>query len=313
MVNETQAPDQRDLLILQTLRSAHQPISGQLLAEQLGISRVALWKRIEALKACAYDIQAGKRGYWLRHDDAVVPWEFPQQTPIFYHMETGSTMDHAWDLAEAGAASGTMVLADRQSSGRGRLSSQWYSPPGGLFLTIIIKAKIPASYATSLLMQGAYTIAAWLKREYNCPLGIQWPQSLVLADRKVGGLLVEMAGTPECPHFFTLGLGLDLGVLGLSDHSPHRRAIANAFHDNLISWADNPIPQVESWRQFCAWSGKAIILRDWQGQEWSGIAMGYDTRAALQLQTHDTQSILTFPAGETETVHLDRSFSGVNA
>jgi BirA family transcriptional regulator, biotin operon repressor / biotin---[acetyl-CoA-carboxylase] ligase len=313
MVNTRSGPDERDLEILAALRTADGPVSGQALADGFGISRVALWKRIERLKGFAYRIEGFGRGYRLIEEDAVVAEAFQDGSPVVYRSETGSTMDEAWQLAEDGAPSGTFVIAEKQSAGRGRQGRAWQSPGGGLYLTLILRAKLPASHAACLAIEGACALADWLEAKHGCTLDFHWPNDLMAGERKVGGLLVELAGTLEAPRFFLLGLGVNLRAVPLSDRAssglaelmgepPLRRELAAAFQTHMTAWADRPTLRPEAWARHCAQIGANVSVQDWRGKSLSGIARGFDARGGLILAT--SRSETTLLPGEVRRIRL---------
>ena len=256
MVNDRTGPDERDFQILAALRAATSAVPGPQLAARLGISRVALWKRIARLKGFAYRIEGGSRGYRLVEEDTVAPWEFQEGTPLLYRSETVSTMDEAWALAEGGAPSGTLVIADRQTAGRGRQDRPWLSSEGGLYLTLVLRPRLPTSHAACVALEGACALLEWLAAAHGCGLDFHWPNDLMAGSRKVGGLLVELAGTQERPRFYLLGLGVNLhGVPtreppvspDLMEHPPLRRDLATAFREHLMAWADAPRLRPGDW------------------------------------------------------------------
>jgi BirA family biotin operon repressor/biotin-[acetyl-CoA-carboxylase] ligase len=283
MVNVGFTPDQGDLEILAALRAASAAVSGQVLADRLGISRVALWKRIRRLNRFTYRIQGGHGGYRLLEDDAVVPWEFRDGNAVVYRGETSSTMDEAWALAERGAVSGTMVIADRQSAGRGRQGDAWHGPGGSLCLTLVLRPRLPASHAASLALEGACVLAEWLETAHGRSLECNWPNALMAAGRKVGGLLVELAGTPEAPRFYLLGLGLDLRAMDLPGQPPLRRELAAAFRERMAAWAEAPKLRPRDWERRCPQLSRPVALQDWQGRSVTGIARGFAPHGGLVL------------------------------
>jgi BirA family biotin operon repressor/biotin-[acetyl-CoA-carboxylase] ligase len=307
MVNTRFEPDEWDLEILAAMRAAPGLLSGQALADRLGISRVAVWKRIKRLRALSYRVQGGHGGYRLLEEDAVVPWEFQDGDAVVYRTATTSTMDEAWAMAEGGAASGTLVIADRQSAGRGRQGAAWLGAGGSLCLTLILRSPLPASHAGAMVLEAACALAEWLEARSDrpCrPLHCQWPNELMVAGHKVGGLLVELAGTPEAPRFYLLGLGLDLRALDLpaldlpdagtpSSRPPLRRELAAAFRDHMAAWAQAPRLRPADWARRCPQLGRPAVLRDWQGRRLAGIVRGFTAQGGL---------VLADPATGTETL-----------
>ena len=315
MVNTRSEPSERDLKILAALRAAPAAVSGQALADRLGISRVALWKRIERLKGFAYRIQGDRRGYRLLEEDVVVPWAFPKGATVVYQRETASTMDEAWRLAEGGAPAGTMVLADRQSAGRGRQGRAWCSPDGGLYVTLVLRPRLPASQAACLVLEGACSLLAWLDSTHGCRLDFHWPNDLVAEGRKVGGLLVELAGPLEEPRFYLLGLGVNFHAVGLPGRTssglaelirrpPLRCELAAGFGEHMLAWAEKPVLRPREWEQHCAQLGRIVVLQDWQGRTIQGLARGFDERGGLMVADPQTGTVTTFLPGETHRIQL---------
>ena len=307
MVNVKTGPDPRDMLILAALRAAGDRVSGQMLSARLGISRVALWKRIARLKRFAYRIDGDHGGYRLVEEDAVVPAAFPDGRGVIYRSATASTMDEAWILAEGGAPSGTLVITDHQSAGRGRQGQAWASPGGGLYLTLVLRPRLPASHAACLALEGARGLCQWLQAAHGFRLEFLWPGDLMAAGRKVGGLFVELAGPPEAPRFYLLGLGLrleaggsDPGLADLMERPPLRRDLAAAVRDHLVAWAGAPWPRPAEWERHAPFLGGPVRLRDWQGREWAGLARGFTAQGGLRLADPATGQETTFQPDEVQ-------------
>ena len=135
---------------------------------------------------------------------------------LHYRAEASSTNDVALALAMAGAPEGTAVLADRQTSGRGRRGREWFSPAGaGLYLSVVVRPP-EASRALSFVTLGAGAAAAAAVREITgLPVELKWPNDLVIGRpwRKLGGLLSEAASTAGRFDAIVLGIGINLRQL----------------------------------------------------------------------------------------------------
>ncbi|QIZ71904.1 biotin--[acetyl-CoA-carboxylase] ligase [Oxynema aestuarii] len=119
-----------------------------------------------------------------------------------------STNQSLWNLIEAGATEGTVVLARRQSGGRGQWGRQWRSPEGGLYLSLALKPDLPISQAQILTLCSAWGIATVL-RDRNIPVAIKWPNDLVLDRRKLGGILTETRLDGDRIHTAVVGVGIN--------------------------------------------------------------------------------------------------------
>jgi BirA family biotin operon repressor/biotin-[acetyl-CoA-carboxylase] ligase len=136
----------------------------------------------------------------------------------FIHLaETGSTNDYAAGLiAEAGSSKpgdidGTLILADRQSCGRGRFNRGWVSPSGGLWFTLIFKTGLSLEKIPAITLLAAYSAAAMLMSDYGIDVTIKWPNDLYRGDFKFGGILSEEKIAGES-RFILLGMGLNIDV-----------------------------------------------------------------------------------------------------
>ncbi len=136
----------------------------------------------------------------------------------------GSTSDTAAELARQGAAQGTVVLADRQRSGRGRNGRQFCSPPGGLYFSVILRPALEPADFPLLTLAAGVGLAQGLKRMTGVQPLLKWPNDLYFADRKLGGILTESgplrAGLPE---FVVVGVGINIAAPPPEDLPPELR------------------------------------------------------------------------------------------
>ena len=197
--------------ILNALRECGGYLSGETLSEQLGISRVSIWKHIRSLKKDGYVIQASPRGYRLvSSPDLLLPSEFPfLEQRIHYFPRIGSTMDVARELAKKGAREGTIVIAEAQTRGRGRLSREWLSPEGGIYFTIILRPRISPAYAPRINLMAAIAVAATIRKLFGLKAELKWPNDVLIAGRKVCGILAEMDAEMDVVNFVNVGIGIN--------------------------------------------------------------------------------------------------------
>jgi BirA family biotin operon repressor/biotin-[acetyl-CoA-carboxylase] ligase len=197
--------------ILKALRECSDYISGETLSEQLGISRVSIWKHIHSLKKDGYIIEASPKGYRLvSSPDLLLPYEFPDlEQRIHYFPEIGSTMDAARELAKKGAEEGTIVIAEAQTRGRGRLSREWLSPEGGIYFTLILRPRISPAYAPRINLMASVAVAATIRKLFGLKAELKWPNDVLIADRKVCGILAEMDAEMDVVNFVNVGIGIN--------------------------------------------------------------------------------------------------------
>jgi BirA family biotin operon repressor/biotin-[acetyl-CoA-carboxylase] ligase len=197
--------------ILQALRSGSGYVSGQALASELGVSRVSIWKHIRSLIKDGYVIEAGVRGYKVVcSPDLLFPYEFPLVGQrIHYFSEVGSTMDEARELARKGAPEGTIVLAEAQGHGRGRLSREWLSPRGGIYFTLTLRPRMNPGYAPRINLMAAIAVGATIRRLYGLEAELKWPNDVLIAGKKVCGILSDMDAELDAVDFVNVGIGIN--------------------------------------------------------------------------------------------------------
>ena len=129
---------------------------------------------------------------------------------LLYRDSLGSTMDLAKQRAEAGAPEGTLVIAGRQSAGRGRRGRGWESPPGGAWFSLLLRPQIAACEAGCLSVLLAVAAAQALRRRYGLPVQVKWPNDLLLERRKLAGVLSELATVEGQIIWLVAGMGINV-------------------------------------------------------------------------------------------------------
>jgi BirA family biotin operon repressor/biotin-[acetyl-CoA-carboxylase] ligase len=197
--------------ILNALREYGDYLSGETLSKQLGTSRVSIWKHIHSLKEDGYVIEASPRGYRLvSSPDLLLPYEFPGlEQRIHYFPEIGSTMDAARELAKKGVGEGTIVIAEAQTHGRGRLSREWLSPEGGIYFTLVLRPRINPAYAPRINLMVSIAVATTIRRLFGLKAELKWPNDVLIEGRKVCGILAEMDAEMDVVNFVNVGIGIN--------------------------------------------------------------------------------------------------------
>ena len=206
--------------ILAWLRSAAVPVSGEELARRLGVSRAAVHKHVEALRARGYGIDARPAaGYVLsqvpdRLDaNELLPHLTGRWRQIVWLAETDSTQRVARELARDGAAEGTTVIAEAQTAGRGRLGRTWHSPPGtNLYASVVLRPPLPPTGVAPVALVTGLAVAEAVERTTGLAPRLKWPNDVVLNDRKLAGILTEMEAEVERVHHVVVGIGVNLNV-----------------------------------------------------------------------------------------------------
>ena len=133
--------------------------------------------------------------------------------PCWYHEEVASTNTKARSLAKAGAPEGAVVIAESQTSGRGRRGRSWFCPAGkGLLISVLLRPTLPVSQVHLLTLVAACAAAEAIEATVDLPVGIKWPNDLFLGDRKAGGILVEAAGAGAAVDWVVAGIGINVNT-----------------------------------------------------------------------------------------------------
>lgn len=206
--------------ILRLLRSADGYISGQELCNRFGVSRTAVWKAINQLKEAGYEIEAQQnKGYRLMAaPDLMTEAEIKSlmhtdwvAKEVLYFDTIDSTNTKAQELAEKGYPSGTLVVADKQESGKGRRGRSWVSPSGtGIFMTLMIKPDINPNNASMLTLIAALAVAKAITSVTGEEAMIKWPNDIVVNGKKVCGILTEMNAQFDYINHIVVGIGINV-------------------------------------------------------------------------------------------------------
>lgn len=206
--------------ILRLLRGADGYISGQELCNRFGVSRTAVWKAINQLKEAGYEIEAQQnKGYRLKAaPDLMTVAEIKSlmhtdwvAKEVLYFDTIDSTNTKAQELAEKGYPSGTLVVADKQESGKGRRGRSWVSPSGtGIFMTLMIKPDINPNNASMLTLVAALAVAKAITSVTGEEAMIKWPNDIVVNGKKVCGILTEMNAQFDYINHIVVGIGINV-------------------------------------------------------------------------------------------------------
>jgi len=133
---------------------------------------------------------------------------------VIYYRSIGSTNDVAKKLAAQGASEGTLVIADEQTAGKGRLGRRWLAPPGtSLLMSLLFRPRLLASYqAQRLTMVCSLAVVEAIETVTSLAAAIKWPNDIVVQGKKAGGILTELGATGECLDYAVVGLGLNVNL-----------------------------------------------------------------------------------------------------
>lgn len=206
--------------VLNMLRSAGSPLSGQYIADELGISRTSIWKHINELRDLGFDISAAKNvGYKIESvPDTLNSWDIDPYLKTkslgreyYYYGNISSTMDEASRKAIDGASHGTVVLAESQEAGRGRLRREWVSTKdNGLYFSLILRPSVSLAEVSKLTLVAGAAVATAIKAETNINLSLKWPNDILVGDKKLCGILTELNAESDGVNFVIVGIGINV-------------------------------------------------------------------------------------------------------
>ena len=199
-------------------------VSGEVLAKKLDISRVAVWKQIQKLKDMGYKIISDQNlGYCLVfRPDLLLPQEIQRGLSttyigkkIFYFPELESTNIIAKDKASQITKEideGTIIIAEKQSAGKGRLGREWFSPVGGIWLSIILYPQLPPSYIPRITLMTAVAVVKAIRMCTQIKSQIKWPNDILINEKKVCGILTEMSAELDMINWVVVGIGINANI-----------------------------------------------------------------------------------------------------
>jgi len=198
-------------------------VSGEEISRLLNVSRTAVWKQIRKLEAEGYAVEAVPRlGYRLTGKPSRLTLQelLPRlRTKAFGRQirlldVVGSTQDELRRLAEEGAPEGTVVLAEQQTSGRGRLGRSWVSPPGkGIWMSLLLRPPVPLPLTPQLTLLAAVALSRAISKTVpGLAIGIKWPNDLLVGGKKISGILLESAAEDERLKYIVVGLGISVNL-----------------------------------------------------------------------------------------------------
>lgn len=212
--------DEKILNILRNSKDSY--VSGEELCDLAGISRTAIWKHVEKLRAEGYEIDAVPHlGYKLMAaPDSLIPseirWKLKTKTfgrEVISYKKVDSTNDIACELAEKGMKEGTVILAEEQIKGKGRHGRSWASPSkGGIYMSCILRPRIVPNEIPRITLLAAVAVARAIREETTLEVMIKWPNDIVMDGKKLCGILTEMKAEQDSVDFVVVGIGINVNT-----------------------------------------------------------------------------------------------------
>jgi BirA family transcriptional regulator, biotin operon repressor / biotin---[acetyl-CoA-carboxylase] ligase len=303
--------------ILELLRAGDGFASGEGLSRLLGVSRTAVWKHIKGLRTQGYRIEAvPAKGYRLiTSPDLFTPLDLSAGlvtrrvgSRLVCLKETESTNAVAFRLAEEGAPEGTVVVADAQSAGKGRLGRIWLSPAGvNLYCSVVLRPPISPVAACQLTFLSVVAVARAIEKCTELVPQIKWPNDILVSGKKVAGLLNEMNAETEKVNFVVLGIGVNLNMrlsqLGEGVRHPATSLLEEGgvevdrvrfartllveldeLYDRFLIEGEGPVRA--EWLERSAIRGRQVRV-SCGAREFTGVVQGVDAFGALLVQPAD--------------------------
>lgn len=302
--------------LIRALRQERQ-VSGGALARKFGVSRTTVWKAVNELRKKGYEvISSPGLGYSLvKAPELLLPDEISSGlkarvlgSNIVSFESIGSTQDEAKKLARQGAVEGTVVIADRQTQGRGRLDRNWVSPLGvGIYMSIVLTPDLkPPEVMQIPLVAGVAVVRAIRRMTPLKPL-IKWPNDVLIQGRKVCGILTEMSAEIDRVSYIVLGIGINVNT-PKEMLPPEIREASTSLMEEAGAFVSRPrlvqclieeldelyaefksagfAPIRERWKELSCTIG-AMARVSGAGDVQEGRVLDLDTDGALLLQTMD--------------------------
>ena len=253
-------------------------VSGQQISEQLGISRTAVWKHIRVLKQRGYVIESyTKKGYCLREAPELLSEQAIEEglstkvvgRHIVYRERVDSTNNVAKKLADEGAPEGTIVVAEEQTGGRGRINRSFFSPfAKGVWFSLILRPNIPPMEVSKMTLLAAVAVARAIRHHGLTDCGIKWPNDILVKGRKMVGILTELNGSAEKVNYIIMGIGVNTGITA-EDLPKDLQSIVTSFaregvRVSRLALLETLLKEIEGLYQTVCRDGFAPVLAEWR-------------------------------------------------
>lgn len=206
--------------LIEILNKQEGHISGQDLSDRMGISRTAVWKHMNELKKDGYGIEAVQRkGYKIlsspdKISENTLRWGLDTKWighDLYHFDQVESTQEIVHEMAKQGKPHGTVVIADEQVKGKGRMARNWDSPKGkGIWMSILLRPDLPPIQAPQLTLLAATVLAKVMANNSDLNPQIKWPNDLLVNHKKVSGILTEMQAEHDSIQYVVLGTGINV-------------------------------------------------------------------------------------------------------
>ncbi|MBO8142597.1 MAG: biotin--[acetyl-CoA-carboxylase] ligase [Firmicutes bacterium] len=294
---------------------ARAAVSGEEIARALGVSRNSVWKAMGRLRERGFVIEGRPREGYRLVSCPDVPW--PEQVAagletrllgrVEYVPEVGSTNELARERGRLGAPEGSVVVADRQTRGRGRRGRTWHSPAGlGLWFSVLLRPDIPPRETSLLALLSAAAVREAVSRAAGVEVLIKWPNDVVAKDgRKLCGILVELDAELDRVRHCVVGIGINVNH-SASDFPPEvapqatsvrlvagqpvarvpllQRILEGLEERYITALSQGFGPVLDEVRRHSATVGRPVTVAEADGSTWDGLALDIRGDGALMVR-----------------------------
>lgn len=285
MVNENKSTKQK---ILEVLRASSEPVSGEKLAGESGVSRTAVWKSIQSLQKSGYGIIVDRSGYALERDlsNSLCPWEFGKEEKSFIHFDaTDSTMTEARKIAmDQSGSEIKCVTTDMQTNGRGHQNHKWQTTQESLAFTLICRDKILGAEENRLVMAAMVSACSMLNKISDKKFYLRWPNDIWSPEGKVAGILDEYNCVGGECSWVNLGIGINYmkkpalkktdSVFGANAKVSRKEFISlfmNEFDETRKTLLTLDSSLCSQWNSLCMDFGKSVVCKESGNYVFEGI------------------------------------------
>lgn len=305
-----------DHLLQLLVENATVVVSGPRIAEEIGVSATRVWQYVERLRSLGVDIKGRpSSGYHLeRLPDLLLPGLLRAELGgltfghrVVHYFKTVSTNTDALRMAAAGAAHGTLVVAEQQTGGRGRFGRAWHSEyAAGIYASLILRPALPPSSAPIMTLMAGVAVHQVLSDLTQLPFDIRWPNDVLTGGRKICGILTELSADLDRIHAVVVGIGINVNhasmpkpleeiatSLQIETHrtwprlqlvSALMRELENLY-DSFMSKGNRVV--LERWAAASSYAkGRRVRVRD-NSVERYGTTTGLDANGALRVRFDD--------------------------
>ncbi|REJ09704.1 biotin--[acetyl-CoA-carboxylase] ligase [Halobacillus trueperi] len=303
--------------LIELLNNVEGHISGQELSDQLGISRTAVWKHMNELKKDGYEIEAvQRRGYKIlsspdKISENTLRWGLGTKWighELHHYDQVESTQEIVHQLAKQGKPHGTVVIADEQVKGKGRMSRNWDSPKGkGIWMSVLLRPNLPPVQAPQITLLAATVLARMIAERSALVPQIKWPNDLLINHKKVSGILTEMQAEQDTIQYIVLGMGMNVNqedreIPADIKYKASSLKIESRQHWNIQQTVQHILRLFEETYERFEANGFASIKKDWEhfgykiGEEvtistmkktWQATLIGIEPDGALRAKSKD--------------------------